>query len=155
MVRKYLPWTVAASAATAALGSVASRDTSSVWYRWLHKPVIQPPAVVFPVVWTLLYSDIAVTSAVALDRLEDDETGAYRGALAANLILNASWSWVFFKAHRLFPAILVAGALSASSWDLVRRTLRSDERAGWALLPYAGWCSFATVLTTAIWWRNR
>ena len=155
MVRKYLPWTVAASAATAALGSVASRDTSSVWYRRLRKPVIQPPAVVFPLVWTLLYSDIAVTSAVALDRLEDDETGGYRGALAANLILNASWSWVFFKAHRLFPAILVAGALSASSWDLVARTLRGDKRAGWALLPYAGWCSFATVLTSAIWWRNR
>jgi len=155
MIRTYMPWTAAASAATAALGSVASRDTTSLWYRRLRKPVIQPPAVAFPVVWTLLYTDIAVTSAVALDRLTDDEAGAYRQALAANLILNASWSWVFFKAHRLVPAILVAGALSASSWDLVRRTLRGDERAGWALLPYAGWCSFATVLTTAIWWRNR
>jgi len=45
------------------------------------------------VVWTLLYSDIAVTSAVALDRLEGDEAVAYRRALAANLVLNASWSF--------------------------------------------------------------
>jgi translocator protein len=155
VIRKYLARTAAAAAATAALGSVASRDTSSVWFRTLRKPAIQPPAAVFPVVWTVLYSDIAVTSAVALDRLEGEEAESYRRALAANLVLNASWSWVFFKAHRLFPAILVAGALSASSWDLVARTLHGDRRAGWALLPYAGWCSFATVLTSAIWWRNR
>jgi tryptophan-rich sensory protein len=155
VIRKYLAWTATATGATAALGSVASSDTSTAWYRQLRKPAIQPPAAVFPVVWTVLYSDIAVTSAVALDRLPGDEAEIYKRALAANLVLNASWSWVFFKAHRLFPAILVAAALSVSSWDLVARTLRGDKRAGWALLPYAGWCSFATVLTSAIWWRNR
>lgn len=155
MIRTYIPWTATATAAAAVVGSLASRDTSSVWYRRLRKPVIQPPPAVFPVVWTLLYTDIAVSSAAALDQLEGDESVAYRRALAANLLLNASWSWVFFSAHRLVPAILVAGALSASSWDVVRRTSRGDHRAGLALLPYAGWCSFATVLTTAIWWRNR
>jgi tryptophan-rich sensory protein len=155
MIRTYIPWTATATAAAAVVGSLASRDTSSVWYRRLRKPVIQPPPAVFPVVWTLLYTDIAVSSAAALDQLEGDESVAYRRALAANLLLNASWSWVFFSAHRLVPAILVAGTLSASSWDLVRRTSRGDQRAGLAQLPYAGWCSFATVLTTAIWWRNR
>jgi len=155
VIRKVLPWTAGAVAVTAAVGSVASSETSSIWYRGLDKPVIQPPAAVFPVVWTLLYSDIAVTSAVALNRADAPDTRSYRSALAVNLLLNASWSWVFFKAHRIGLAIGVATALAASSGDLVRRTSRMDRRAGWALLPYAGWCGFATVLTTAIWRRNR
>lgn len=161
MFAKILPWTAGAVAATAAAGSVATRDTRSLWYRSLRKPSIQPPATAFPVVWTFLYADLAVSTAVALARLDADadgpDTGAarsYQRALALNLVLNASWSWVFFKAHRIGPAIAVAAGLAASSGDLVRRTLRADRRAGCALLPYAGWCGFATVLTAAIWRRN-
>ncbi len=149
--------TVAAVVATTALGSVASADVRSSWYLRLRKPAIQPPAVVFPIVWTLLYTDIAVTSAIVLDRLgpDDPDSAAYRRALALNLVLNAGWSWVFFKYHRLVPAIAVAAALAASSTDLVRRADRAGRPAAAALAPYAGWCSFATILTTAIWRRNR
>ncbi|GAA1436187.1 hypothetical protein GCM10009616_35410 [Microlunatus lacustris] len=74
-----------------------------------------------------------VTGSLALDRLRRDDpraAAAHRGALAVNLVLNASWSWVFFRAHRLPAAVVVAGAL-------------------------APWCTFATVLSTALWRRNR
>jgi len=157
MSRRNLAATAAAVAATAALGSVASADTRSPWYLGLDKPSIQPPAVVFPVVWTTLYTDIVVTSARAQDRLEGalDEVAAYRRALAVNLALNASWSWVFFKAHRLGPAVAVAAALTVSSAGLVRRTYEAEPAAGLALAPYAGWCAFATVLSAALWRRNR
>ena len=158
MLGRTLALTGTAVAATAASGSLASADTRSAWYRQLVKPAIQPPAAVFPVVWTTLYADIAVTSALALERLDRDDPGAaaaYRRALALNLVLNASWSWVFFKAHQLVPAVVVAGALAASSVDLVRRTAAARPAAGAALAPYAAWCSFATVLSAAIWRRNR
>ena len=46
------------------------------------------------------------------------------GALAVNLAVNAGWSWVFFRWHRLGPAVGVAGLLTLSSADLVRRTAR-------------------------------
>jgi len=155
MIRRTLPRTAGAVAASAAVGSVASTETSSPWYKSLSKPVIQPPPEVFPVVWTTLYSSIAISSAVALDRADPDQARAYWRALLANLLLNTSWTWVFFKAHRIGPAIGVAAALTASSVDLTRRTWQADRRAGWALLPYVGWCGFATVLTAAIWRRNR
>jgi benzodiazapine receptor len=53
------------------------------------------------------------------------------------------------------PAIVVAGALAMSSIDLARRAGQTHRAAGIALSPYAAWCSFATVLTTAIWRGNR
>lgn len=150
--------TTAAVIATAVAGSIASTEVQSRWYSRLEKPPIQPPGQVFGAVWTTLYTDLAITASVATDRLQASDparAASYRRALAANLILNASWSWVFFKAHRLVPAVLVAGALAVSSTDLVRRTWQVDRRAGIAQAPYAAWCTFATVLSGAIWRRNR
>lgn len=152
-------WTAAATAATAAAGGAAT-DPDSCWYRQLRKPAWQPPPLAFPVVWTALYADLAVSSAVALDSREagdgqDGQDGrpeirAYQGALAANLILNAGWSWLFWRSRRPWLAAAECAVLAASSADLVRRTHHLNRRAGVALAPYAAWCAFATVLSTAI-----
>lgn len=159
MSARTLPATGAAAAATALAGGLASRDVQSQWYADLDKPAFQPPSAVFPIAWTLLYADIAVTSAVALDRLgtagSRSQLTRYRLALGSNLLLNASWTWVFFAAHRLGPASGVAAALAVSSADLARRTAGADRRAGLALAAYPAWCTFATVLSTTIWRRNR
>ena len=152
-------WTAAATAATAAAGGVAT-DPDSRWDRQLRKPDWQPPAIAFPVVWTALFADLAVSSAAALDstdttdtpggRARRQEIRAYRGALAANLVLNAAWSWLFWRSRRPWLAAAECAVLAASSADLVRRTYRLNRTAGVSHAPYALWCGFATVLSTAI-----
>lgn len=169
-------WTAAATAATAGLGGLAT-DPESRWYKALRKPDWQPPALAFPIVWTALYADLAVSSAVALDSVapgsvaldrtagpadgpqpgrgesvEDRKRSlrAYRRALAANFVLNAGWSWLFWRSRRPWLAAGEAAVLAVSSADLVRRTYRLHRGAGVALAPYALWCGFATALSTAI-----
>lgn len=142
--------------AAAALGSVATASgTKSRWYRALRKPAIQPPPVVFPVVWTALYAQTAVASIDAQSHMTASEARTYRRKLAFNMALNAGWCWSFFRGHRLVPSIVVAGALAASSADLARTAGGASRRAGWLLVPYTAWNTFATVLTTAIWRKNR
>jgi tryptophan-rich sensory protein len=106
-----------------------------------------------------LYADIALTSAATIEKFraagDDDKARAYAGALGANLILNAGWSWLFFKAHKLGPSAVVAGALAVSSADLARRAAAADPKFGAALAPYPLWCSFATLMSTDIWRLNR
>lgn len=159
MNRSILAATGLAVAATAGAGSVASRDAMSRWYSRLRKPAYQPPRAAFPTVWTALYGDITVTSAVTLDRLRatgrHDKARGYAVALTVNLLLNAGWSWLFFRYHRLGAATVGAAALTASSADLVRRTAEATPRGGLALLPYPLWCGFATVLSAHIWRLNR
>ncbi|WP_338760139.1 TspO/MBR family protein [Nocardia vulneris] len=145
--------TGAAVAATALIGSAAA-GPGSAWYRRVDKPGYQPPSAVFPIAWTLLYGDIAVTSAYALDNAAEPEKRSLRAALAVNLVLNASWSWVFFRAHRLGAATAVAAALTASSADLSRR-VATTHPVGRACAAYPAWCAFATVLSAGIWRRNR
>ena len=157
-----LPALVATStavAATAAAGAAASSDVRSAWYASLDKPSYQPPGEVFPVAWSVLYTDIAVTSSLTLAALRRegraDEMARFAGALAVNLVANAAWSWVFFRWHRLATASGVAALLAVSSADLARRARRVSPAAAAALAAYPAWCGFATVLSTAIWRRNR
>lgn len=150
--------TTAAVATSAVLGSFAT-DPGSRWYRSLDLPTWQPPAPVFPVVWTTLYAVIATTSAASLTAREREadpaDARAYRMALATNLVLNSGWSVVFWRARRPTAATIVAGALTLSSADLARRTGRDSPWHGVALASYTAWCGFATALSGTIARRNR
>lgn len=150
----------AAVFATATVGGLATRPASqSVWYRQLRKPAYQPPRSAFPVVWPLLYADIAAVSAATFDRLRDagnaQAASSYLRALVVNLLLNASWSWVFFNRRQLAAAVVVNAALTGSSADLARRAIAVRGRGASWLWLYPAWCAFAFVLSTDIWLLNR
>ena len=52
-----------AVAATAGLGGLASSEVRTDWYAAHEKPSFQPPDAAFPVAWTTLYTDIALSAA--------------------------------------------------------------------------------------------
>ena len=159
MKKSTLAATTLAVAAAAGTGSIASPGRTAGWYSRLRKPPYQPPGSAFPVVWTIIYGDIAATSAVAIDRFRaegrNDKARRYVAALDVNLLMNAGWSWLFFRFHKLGASALGAAVLAACSADLARRTAQADPRAGLAASPYAVWCAFATVLATHVWRLNR
>lgn len=157
-LRTLVPSALAVTA-TAAIGGLASRSSQSPWYASLRKPPYQPPRQVFPIVWPLLYADIAVMSATTLDELErrgqPDERRRYLVALVANLVLNGSWSWLFFNQGKLATSAVAAAALTASSADLTRRAVGVQGAKAAPLAAYPLWCAFATVLSSHIWLLNR
>ncbi|MGD1237151.1 TspO/MBR family protein [Mycobacterium seoulense] len=159
MNKSTLAATSLAVAVAAVTGSVANAKAAPAWYARLRKPPYQPPSAAFPVAWTSLYGDIAVTSAVAIDRFREagqhDKARRYAAALGVNLVLNAAWSWLFFRFHKLGVSAAGAAVLTVSSADLARRGAQADPRAGLALSAYPLWCSFATTLATHVWRLNR
>ena len=107
----------AAVAACATVGSLLT-DARGAWYEKLKKPSWQPPSAAFPIVWTSLYAIIAISAARVVTQLEaqgrDAEASGFKRALASNLLLNAGWSGLFFRAHNLPVATAGAAALAAS-----------------------------------------
>jgi len=140
--------------ATCALVGTLATDPHSDWYERLRKPRWQPPGAAFPIVWTALYADIALTSAAVLNHLDSQgrpkEARNYRWALALNLAANAGWSVAFFGVKQLRASVPVAAGLAASSADLARRAGRVRPAYGILLAPYTVWAGFATVLNTRI-----
>ncbi|MEU0786074.1 TspO/MBR family protein [Streptomyces sp. NPDC006173] len=142
-----------AVAAAAVAGSVAV-DPGSDWYRRLNKPTWQPPSWAFGAVWTPLYASLAFAGGHALNRAQGRDRVKLAAGFGTNLILNAGWNWLFFRAHS--PRAGVGGTLllDVSNADLIRRLGRVDPKATYTLLPYAAWCAFATILNTSIARRN-
>ena len=143
---------------TAGVGGLASRPVQSSWYTELTKPGFQPPRLAFPIVWPILYADIAVVSASTIDDLREhdrDRARTYAALLAANLVLNAGWTWLFFNRRQLGASAVAAAALTASGADLTRRAVATRGSAAGVLGLYPAWCAFATVLSTRIWQLNR
>lgn len=152
--RRTLLRTGAAVTATAVVGSLGT-DVRSRWYRTLDKPSWQPPGWAFGPAWTTLYALLATGSARALDHAAPEERPALWRALGTNLVLNAGWNWLFFKARRPDLSLAEVLVLEASSLDLARRAGRADPAAGRLLWPYAAWVAFATALNASIARRNR
>lgn len=150
-----LALTSAAVGVTAVLGT-AGTDVRSAWYRRLDKPSWQPPGPVFGVAWTVLYVLLALASGRALGRAEDRPRvrRRYLRAGLGNLVVNAGWTWLFFRARRPSLAAAEAALLAASTVDLARRSWQLDPVAGLALIPYVGWTTFATALSAEIARRN-
>jgi translocator protein len=155
---KTLVSTVGAVFVTALVGGLASRPAESTWYARLKKPGFQPPRQVFPIVWPILYADIAAVSTSTLDHLrgrDHAQARRYTALLGANLVMNAGWTWLFFTRRELGASAVAAAALTASSADLTRRAVAARGPSAGVLGLYPAWCAFATLLSTRIWQLNR
>lgn len=137
-------------AACAAAGSLLT-DPDGSWYQKLTKPSWQPPKAAFPIVWTSLYAVIALSAARTVTDLEAQgrhaEASGFKRELTSNLLLNAGWSGLFFRAHNLPAATAGAAALAASSAKLARRAGSVGSAPAVGLGVYAAWCAFATALS--------
>jgi tryptophan-rich sensory protein len=155
--RRNLALTGAGAAVSAALGSVATTPDSA-WYRSLDKPRWQPPPIAFPLVWTPLYADIAVTGAAGLTALEDEgrleEAAGLRRALAVNLALNAGWSVLFWRVRRPWLSTTWSAVLTGHSLFVARRLQDVDPTLHAAWAPYPAWTTFATALNAVVARRN-
>jgi benzodiazapine receptor len=139
----------------AAIGAVASVDAGA-FYAELIRPTWAPPAWLFGPMWSTLYAlmGIAAWQVWREGRMNGADT---RGALrlyVVQLVVNAMWSWLFFKWHLgawAFAEVLVL-------WALILTTLiafwRVRTMAGVLLLPYLAWVTLATALTWSVWRAN-
>jgi benzodiazapine receptor len=137
----------------AAAGALANSYGLAAWYPALVKPSFNPPNWVFAPVWTVLYVMIAVAGArLVLSPARDREPAI--SLYAAQLGLNAAWSWVFFYGQAIGAAAVVICVLWLAILATIWLAWTKDRMAALLLIPYLMWVSFAAVLNIAIWRLN-
>jgi tryptophan-rich sensory protein len=76
------------------------------------------------------------------------------GLFTAQLVLNGAWSCLFFGQHNPLAALGDIVLL----WCGIGVTLMAFWRvlplAGWLLVPYLVWVTYAAALNATIWWLN-
>ena len=110
----------------------------------LTKPVLAPPAILFPIVWSALYALMGVSySRLELRRLTDDGT---KLIYYTQLIFNLLWPIAFFSfGWRVFALIWIV-LLDLLVAAMVVRFRRSEKLSGQLQIPYLVWVLFATYL---------
>ena len=119
----------------------------------LTKPALAPPAIIFPIVWSGLYTLMGVSySRLELRRLNDDGT---KLIYYAQLIFNLLWPIAFFALKwRLFALIWIL-LLDVLVTAMVIRFYRSEKWAGLLQIPYLVWVFFASYLNFGFYILNR
>ena len=135
------------------IGMLTSPTGNSPWYQSLAKPTFNPPGWIFGPVWTILYTMMGI----ALWLLLRAGWGEARWAIllfAAQLLLNALWTPVFFRWHEIGWALAVVVAMEVLIVATIGAAWPVSRPAGVLLLPYAMWVGFASVLNATIWRLN-
>jgi tryptophan-rich sensory protein len=132
-----------------------TQTSVTTWYPTLVKPSFTPPGWVFGPVWTVLYALMGIAAFLIWQRgLRRARVRRALTAFGVQLLLNAGWSFAFFGARSpglgLTVILLLWGALA---WT-VDRFFRLHRIAGWLLVPYLAWVTYALVLNASIWGMN-
>lgn len=149
----FLAW-LALCIATSAIGALASVNARS-FYAELVRPDWAPPGWLFGPVWSALFFAMAVAAWLVwrVPTASPARSVALR-LFVVQLVANALWSWLFF-AWRLGGVALAEVLLL---WLLIACTLVAFWRirpvAGWLLVPYLGWVTFAAALNYTLWRLN-
>jgi len=146
-------------AITLVIGFVASlftRPEIAGWYSTLHKPSFNPPSWLFAPVWTAIYILIAIAAyLVWKQRNAATAYHATAGIYFIQLLLNFSWSIVFFGMHEILGALVVIILLWLSITINIIWFGKFSKIAAWLLVPYLLWVSFASLLNLNIYLFNR
>lgn len=124
-------------------------------YAMLEKPEFSPPAIVFPIVWTVLYILMGISSYLILT------SGASKAKTEKALMLywyqlavNFLWPTFFFNFEWYLFSFVWILILWVLVLLLILSCLKVDKRAALLNVPYLIWLTFAAYLNLAIWWMN-
>ena len=131
-----------------------TRDGTKFFKAAVQKPPLTPPAIVFPIVWAVLYALMGIGAA----RVYMAPASALRKQSLAlffvQLGFNFFWSIFFFNCRNFgfsFVWLLVLWMLIL--W-MIRSFRRLDRPAAWLQLPYLLWVAFAGYLNLGVWILN-
>ena len=125
-------------------------------YSEIAKPPLAPPSILFPIVWTILYILMGISSALVYGKKEE-KTDEVKNALifyGINLFLNFFWSIIFFNMRAFLFSFIWLIALWVVIVVMIIRFYRISPVSGLLQIPYLLWVTFAGYLNLAIFLLN-
>lgn len=122
-------------------------------YSILNKPALSPPALLFPIVWTILYVLMGISSYLVYAAKIHPREGALK-VYALQLFFNFFWSIIFFRAAQYLIAFFWLIALIILIVIMIFRFWKIDRIAAYLQIPYLLWCLFAAYLNFMVYQLN-
>lgn len=122
-------------------------------YETLQKPILAPPNILFPIMWTILYILMGVSYGILeTNALTDEKTNAI---YYIQLVVNLLWPIFFFTLKwRLFAFLWIVLLVILVATMLIK-FYSKNKIAGALQIPYLLWSLFATYLNFSIYILNK
>lgn len=136
------------------LSALFSRNGMEGFQENVTQPLLSPPMILFPVVWTVLYILMGVGAARVY--LEGAKVGKNRclNLYVVQLVFNFFWSLIFFNARAYGFAFLWLLILLFFVIWMTFCFWKTDKLSGILQILYILWLLFAAYLNFAIWQLN-
>ena len=155
-MKKFRPYIISALIALGVglLSALITKDYMNI-YGMLTMPPLSPPAVVFPVVWAVLYVLMGISSAMVYLTCRGEEACADAlRVYALQLGVNFFWSIIFFRWRMFLFALLWLLLLIALVVIMIKRFWKVDSKSAYLQIPYLVWLLFAAYLNFGVFILN-
>ena len=117
-------------------------------YGSINLPSIAPPAILFPIMWTILYLMMGVS--LYLNRHNKKNMIIFY----IQLLLNYFWVFDFFLWEMFFGSFIVIILLDVMILYTILEFYKENKTSAYMLIPYLIWCVFASYLNWQIYLLN-
>ena len=115
----------------------------------ITKPSLTPPAIVFPIVWTILFTLMGISAARVYIK------GGNLLFYVIQLVFNFIWSLLFFNGRLFFLSFIWIIFLWIFIILMIASFYKADKLAAFLQIPYLLWVTFAGWLNFMIFMLNR
>lgn len=136
-----------------AVGSLSSLFSGNMMEPAFTKVPLSPPAFLFPIVWTVLYILMGISSYLIVMSGSPLAPKALR-VYTLQLFFNFFWSILFFRFSMYLLAFLWLLALIYLIIWMIRLFYEIEPLAAYLQIPYLLWCIFAAYLNFMIYKAN-
>ncbi len=123
------------------------------FYGEINKPALAPPGWLFPVVWTILYALMGISSYI----IWSEKSSYTKEALTIygiQLVFNFCWSIFFFVLEAFLLSFVWLCGLFILIFIMIMAFRRISPVAAYLQIPYAVWVLFAGYLNAGIYFLN-
>ena len=132
-----------------ALTTMGSMDI----YKYLDKPPLAPPPITFPIVWTILFILMGISSYLIYES-SDENKGKALLIYGIQLVVNFIWPIFFFVLNYRLIALFIIISLLILIIIMIIKFYKINKLAAYIQIPYLLWVAFATYLNLGFYILN-
>ena len=153
MKRIYFAW-IAFTEIVGITAGLLTRDATKIYADTIIKPLFSPPALAFPIAWTIIYALMGISAArvYASEKSYDRTKGLW--LFMIQLGINFSWCFVFFTFQAFLSASVVLAVMIALVIMMCVHFRRVDSLSAYLQITYVMWLIFAEYLSLGVYFLN-
>lgn len=133
------------------LGSIIGNVSNG--FNDIYKPSFTPPAIVFPIAWTILYILMGISSYLIYES-NDLNKGKALLIYGIQLILNSLWTIFFFNLKWFLFSFILVLVILALVIVMTLKYYKINKVAAYVQIPYILWLTFAAILSLNVYLLN-